>query len=1219
MLLPILLATPALAQGPEPIPPTPYDRVVELGITPDDEPAIEGHGPTVVVEYEVEFDGTLHVWTTSELDLFLQVDDAAEARQLASDDNSGGGTTPYLALDVKRGDWLAVLVAGEPGATGPLTLHLVAAPKSEAGHLAEMAAQAALRESARLVREGSQAQAREVTAMALAEVMDTIVSDSTDLILARVSLARTMEAMGDFTEARPLWESVLASYERILPGDHPDLVSARDNMAASMETMGDLAGARALRESVLASLERILPEDHPALLLARGNLAVSISQMGDLAGARALRESVLASCEGNLPDDHPLLIAARGNLSNSIEAEGDLAGARTLREAVLAACERTLPEDHPDLLAARANLANSMGAMGDLAGARALRESVLAACERTLPEDHSELLSARVHLAGSMGATGDLAGARALKESVVAAYERSLPEDHPDRLFAQASLAVSMWKMGDLVGARAMCESVLMARERALSEDHPKLILAQANLAVVMESMGDSGGARTLRESILAARKRTLPEDHPDLLLARSYVAASMHQAGDFGGARVLFESVLAASTRVLPEDHPDILSARTNLAASMSQMGDIDGARILRESVLSVLECTLPEDHPDLLHARANLGVLMSTMGDLVGARALLPKLVMGMRARVLASLALAPRQARQTVASESQRHSEVLFLSESAGATLERSVFELTETMRLVAAEAARSLARFEADPELAPILGEAAGVRRTLNDLVVGAARDETGSEGMPAELTRLSLRRDALEREASRRLAERGVVTGPVGVSALTAALDPGDVAIGYRRITLKRGDPSNGEIEAAAEHLLAHVLDAEGRLSRIDLGAASELEELAREWRAALGAPVLRGIGVEAREDDSEARVGRELCARILDPVLALAGEQVERLFICADDLLYLLPLDALPFDTSYEETGDEAAPERIGDRLRIVNEVSFARLLAPVSPADTAPSLLAFGGVDYDADGAVPEGLIGSSAPIEAGDGADPDDSETAGSASRSAVPERFQKLLQARLEAEATVVLFKDTFEVEPTLLTGKKTTKAALFESAVGKRYVHLATHGWFAPESVRSSEDAQPEPHGFPRMGIEERVAGLAPMTLCGLALAGANKGRDTLGRVPGILTAEELCSLDLDQCELAVLSACETNVGIRRAGQGIQSLQSALYAAGARTSITSLWNVDDAATRRLFEVFYRSLWIEKMGKADALWRAKMALRDQGYAVRDWAGWVLTGDPD
>ena len=71
--------TSVLAQDPGPIPASPHDQVVELEITAEDEPAIEGRGPTVVAEYEVDFDGTLHVWTDSEFDLFLRVDDAAEA------------------------------------------------------------------------------------------------------------------------------------------------------------------------------------------------------------------------------------------------------------------------------------------------------------------------------------------------------------------------------------------------------------------------------------------------------------------------------------------------------------------------------------------------------------------------------------------------------------------------------------------------------------------------------------------------------------------------------------------------------------------------------------------------------------------------------------------------------------------------------------------------------------------------------------------------------------------------------------------------------------------------------------------------------------------------------------------------------------------------------------------------------------------------------------
>lgn len=80
MLALLAAAALAFAQDAKPIPPTPYDRVFELEITADDPLLIEGRGPTVVVEYEVEFSGTLHVWTRSELDLFLQVDDVLEAR-----------------------------------------------------------------------------------------------------------------------------------------------------------------------------------------------------------------------------------------------------------------------------------------------------------------------------------------------------------------------------------------------------------------------------------------------------------------------------------------------------------------------------------------------------------------------------------------------------------------------------------------------------------------------------------------------------------------------------------------------------------------------------------------------------------------------------------------------------------------------------------------------------------------------------------------------------------------------------------------------------------------------------------------------------------------------------------------------------------------------------------------------------------------------------------
>ncbi|MEM6769775.1 MAG: CHAT domain-containing tetratricopeptide repeat protein [Bacteroidota bacterium] len=59
------------------------------------------------------------------------------------------------------------------------------------------------------------------------------------------------------------------------------------------------------------------------------------------------------------------------------------------------------------------------------------------------------------------------------------------------------------------------------------------------------------------------------------------------------------------------------------------------------------------------------------------------------------------------------------------------------------------------------------------------------------------------------------------------------------------------------------------------------------------------------------------------------------------------------------------------------------------------------------------------------------------------------------------------------------------------------------------------------------------------------------------------------------------ELAVLSACETSLGTYAPGETSLSLSSAFTAAGARSTLTTLWQVDDAATKELTVSFYEAL--------------------------------------
>lgn len=89
---------------------------------------------------------------------------------------------------------------------------------------------------------------------------------------------------------------------------------------------------------------------------------------------------------------------------------------------------------------------------------------------------------------------------------------------------------------------------------------------------------------------------------------------------------------------------------------------------------------------------------------------------------------------------------------------------------------------------------------------------------------------------------------------------------------------------------------------------------------------------------------------------------------------------------------------------------------------------------------------------------------------------------------------------------------------------------------------------------------------------PLLRSGLALAGANARRSGATE-DGILTALEVAQMDLHGTQLVMLSACKTGVGDVQNGEGIYGLRRALVLAGAETQVTSLWQVDDDATKDL----------------------------------------------
>ncbi|RCJ22394.1 hypothetical protein A6S26_21825 [Nostoc sp. ATCC 43529] len=94
------------------------------------------------------------------------------------------------------------------------------------------------------------------------------------------------------------------------------------------------------------------------------------------------------------------------------------------------------------------------------------------------------------------------------------------------------------------------------------------------------------------------------------------------------------------------------------------------------------------------------------------------------------------------------------------------------------------------------------------------------------------------------------------------------------------------------------------------------------------------------------------------------------------------------------------------------------------------------------------------------------------------------------------------------------------------------------------------------------------------------------------------------------------ELLVLSACQTATGDSRAALG---LAGAAVRAGARSTIASLWQIDDKSTAMFVSTFYQELKSGKITKAEAVHRAQLKLlKHPNYkAPSFWSSYLLIGN--
>lgn len=706
------------------------------------------------------------------------------------------------------------------------------------------------------------------------------------------------------------------------------------------------------------------------------------------------------------------------------------------------------------------------------------------------------------------------------------------------------------------------------------------------NLANLYVARGELDRAGELLEKALTIQETALGKDHLQLAPTLSNLAVVAHHRGDLGRAEEIDRracAMLEATSAVNGFSHAQCLA---NLGFVLQSKGEYTAAKELVEKSMELQRRVLGASHPRISLTMTGLGQIQQAMGDLKAAAKTYEE-AMAINDRDLDIVMVAGSEAqKRDFFSRIAKQTEgvvSLHLTVAQADAAARSLALRTILRRkgkvLDAVSQNVSALRERMTGEDAALLDQLKAARTDLARAVLGGAgAPPPGSPQQKQAEDAARKRVDQLEKELGKRnVALRGLGED-ITIEGVQASL-PKDAAliefIRYRPFNpkWKKRDEAFGDA-----HYAAYVLTSSGDPEAFDLGSADALDAEITTFRKACAAP----------DSQNTTSLGQALDEKILRPILgkvkalpSLPAGKPRTVFLSPDAALNLVPFAAL-VDENGKHRVETIAFDYVSsgrDLLRFSEEAQAAR---------QRPFVLA------NAD-------FGPRQPK--------DSLATSFAAYFSPLPGTIE-------EGRIVAALLRGS-----TLVTEGKAVEETI-KALHGPEALHMATHGFFRgePKSIEGNTRAlELEVSNVANSGSGPKTLQAPmdnPLLRSGLAVAGAN-----LRRQPedGLLTALEVSSMDLWGTKLVVLSACETGLGDVSAGEGVYGLRRAFAIAGAQTTLMSLWQVDDNATRDLMVGYYERM-AAKEGRAEALRTTQLSLlHDKRHAHPFfWAAFLAAGDP-
>ena len=1084
-----------------------------------------------------------------------------------------------------------------------------------------------------------------------------------DYAISLNDLAKYNSKVGKYTEAIKLETEVMEICKKNMGAEHPDYASSLHNLASYNSDIGNYAEAVRLETDAMEIRKKILGINHSDYAISLNNLAKYNSKIGKYALAIKLETEAMEICKSNLGTEHPDYASSLHNLASYNSDIGNYAEAARLETDAMEIRKKILGTDHSDYVMSLSDLASYNSRLGNYAEAIRLGTEAVEIRKRILGTEHPSYATSLNNLAVSNSNIGNYTEAIRLGTETMEIRKRVLGTEHPDYANSLSSLATYNSSLGNYAEAISFETKAIEILKRVLGTANPSYATSLSNLATFYSYVGNYAEAIRLGTEAMEIRKKVLGTEHPDYATSLNNLATYNSSLGNYTDAIKLGTKAMEIRRRILGTEHPDFATSLNNLAVSNSDIGNYTEAIRLGTEAIDIFKRVLGQKHPDYAMSLNNLAASNSLLGNYSEAIRLETEALEIYKERLgtehpnyattLSGLA--------TLNSYIGNFSDAINLETEAKEVIKR-VLGIGHPLYV------RSLSNLVSDYFISGnyekayyymakqmeysrnyILNNLGGLSSNYQKSLWTTQFANEYLNILPYLVSQYTNKESISELFNKACLFAKGILLN-TGIEMRKLILESKDSSLIAKyhalstniNIYSKLVEKPIKERFVNADSLNKVIQKQEMELARESKAYGDYTRNLTITWKDVQRNLQEGDVAVEFLDypligTNSTMYVALTLKKSYDAPHMVTLFEKNQLKEISEDDYytktdvynLVWKPLEEelngvknIYFTPSGElhRIGIEFLPisktENICD-VYTFHRLSSSRQIAGIQDETEGKNSILYGGLDYD----------------EKSNTITIDSVSAKGSVLRSAIcranvdslllRSSFDYLEGTKKEADMIAADMK-LHRVPYVYYYGTDGTEES-FKQLDGTRpkLMHIATHGFFLTE-----EEAKKSWLTSPKMLLmaenplkASRPVEDKPMTRSGLLLSGCNHAIQH-EQIPeseedGILTAQEISTLDLRGLDLVVLSACQTGLGDVVSGEGMFGLQRGFKKAGAKTILMSLGKVDDEATRILMVEFYRNLMNGKT-KRQSLKDAQQYLRKVGNGKYDapkyWASFIM-----